>query len=326
MENKIDIVIPIFNSEKYIYKCLESIKNQSIKNFKIIIVNDGSTDNSENIIFNFINNNSLDIDYYKTLNLGVSNARNVGIENSKNKYVMFLDSDDFLPNNAIEILINEIQLGNNDIVCGAWTLLNQNGKKMSRIHNDSEELNGDDFLLKCLNDKQVSHSSCSKLYRRDFIGDLRFEYGRKCNEDSFFIFQCAIKKPKVKIIDVTTYFCVKNMKSSSNADFSEKFFDILYFAKKKNEIITSEFPEYSFYKNDILTRAYINLLINLSKTSNKKYKEITEQSIKFIKNNSKKYEPKNKTEKIVIYIVKHNLFYFFRFFCLVKFKMDKYWM
>ena len=320
---KISVIIPVYNSGKYIVKCLDSIKNQSINDYEIVIINDGSTDNSGEIIQNYIKNNKdINIDYYEITNHGVSYARNIGIDNSKSDYIMFVDSDDYLPNDAIEKMIEGIKDNSFDIVCGNYSVVDINGKEISRTRNNCEEIDDDGLLIKCLEDEEVCFSSCAKIYRREFIGQLRFEEGKKCNEDSFFVFQCATKKPKVKIIEDVIYKYVKNMESSSNSYFSEKYLDILYFAKKKTEIISALFSEYVQYNNDILLRAYINLLINLSKTKDKKYREITKESIAFIKNNSKNYQAKTKTENIIIKVVKYNMYYVFQFLYMIKFYID----
>lgn len=95
MNPEISIIIPVYNVEKYISKCIESVLYQSLSNIEIVVVNDGSTDSSDVIIQEFVNRDNR-IKYFKTENKGVSNARNVGIQNAISPYVIFLDSDDWL--------------------------------------------------------------------------------------------------------------------------------------------------------------------------------------------------------------------------------------
>lgn len=118
--NKIDItvVIPIYNVGKYLDEMLKSIYNQTFKNFQVIIVNDGSTDNSEEIIFNYINRYS-NIIYIKQVNSGVSEARNKALSKIKGKYTIFLDPDDYIEKDMLEQLYNKSEQNSSDItICG----------------------------------------------------------------------------------------------------------------------------------------------------------------------------------------------------------------
>ena len=99
--NYISIIVPIFNAEKYINKCIDSLLNQTKKELEIILVNDGSTDNTENIIKNYKDKR---IKYYKNKNQGIGKSRNFGITKATGKYIMFIDSDDYIEDNACELL------------------------------------------------------------------------------------------------------------------------------------------------------------------------------------------------------------------------------
>ena len=97
----ISIIVPIYNAEKYISKCLDSIINQTKKELEIILINDGSTDRTEEIIKKYQDKR---IRYFKNKNQGIGKTRNFGIDKAKGKYLLFLDSDDFLVENACELL------------------------------------------------------------------------------------------------------------------------------------------------------------------------------------------------------------------------------
>ena len=102
---KISVIIPVYNTEKYVRKCLESVKNQTFKDIEIIVVNDGSTDNSSKIIEEFIEENKeLNIRHLQKLNGGLSDARNFGIEHATGEYICFVDSDDFIDINLFSDL------------------------------------------------------------------------------------------------------------------------------------------------------------------------------------------------------------------------------
>ena len=102
----ISVIVPVYNTEKYLKACLESVQKQSYMNFELLLIDDGSSDGSGAICDFFANNDSR-IRVFHTNNRGVSYARNLGLTYARGSYVMFVDSDDELPNNAIESLISE---------------------------------------------------------------------------------------------------------------------------------------------------------------------------------------------------------------------------
>ncbi len=128
---EISIIIPIYNSEKYIEQCINSILNQTFKNFELILINDGSTDNSR-VICERYENKDKRIKLFNIGNRGVSSARNLGIENSRGKYIMFCDSDDYVKNTWCEELYKLIKDNNNSyIVCGV-EINNKRSKNLSK--------------------------------------------------------------------------------------------------------------------------------------------------------------------------------------------------
>lgn len=127
MYPKVSVIIPVYNAEKYIERTLNSIKNQTYKNIEVIVIDDGSTDNSKSIIDNF---SGLNLKYYYQNNSGVSVARNKGIELSTGEYIALLDSDDFWKSEKIEIQMNEIITNRFDCCyCGYIQLDNKTGKE-----------------------------------------------------------------------------------------------------------------------------------------------------------------------------------------------------
>lgn len=125
----ISIIVPVYNVEKYLAKCLDSIREQSYKNFEVILIDDGSTDSSVEICKEYCSTD----DRFKLItkkNGGASTARNVGLKNATGKYIYFLDSDDWLKNNALETLINKSKSDNADLVfCEALAIDDTTGKE-----------------------------------------------------------------------------------------------------------------------------------------------------------------------------------------------------
>lgn len=124
MENtiRLSVIVPVYNVEKYILKCLESLKNQTLKEMEVIIVNDGSKDDSVKICYEFIKGNGIEnFKIFNKENGGLSDARNYGMQFANGKYICFLDSDDYVDNNTYEILVNAIEKENKKMVqCGYY--------------------------------------------------------------------------------------------------------------------------------------------------------------------------------------------------------------
>ena len=117
--DKISIIVPVYNTEKYIKKCIDSILNQTYNNIELIIINDGSTDNSENIIKKIIKNKS-NVKYKKIKNSGVAHARNVGLDLVTGKYVGFIDSDDYISKDMYKELYETAIKEKSDIVTSGY--------------------------------------------------------------------------------------------------------------------------------------------------------------------------------------------------------------
>lgn len=126
----VSVIVTCYNIEKYIAKCLDSLKKQTLKDFEVLIINDGSTDESEKVIKNTIKNDKR-FYYYKKKNGGVSSARNYGLKMAKGEYICFVDGDDYVERNYLEVLYNSLTNGNNDFsICN-----------IKRVYKDHSSLN-----------------------------------------------------------------------------------------------------------------------------------------------------------------------------------------
>ena len=112
---KVSVIVPVYNVEKYLKRCLDSLINQTLKDIEIIVVNDGSTDNSLDILNKYAENDSR-IKVIDKENSGVSDCRNIAMKQMKGKYIMFVDSDDWIDNNALEIMYTKIEEEKSDVV------------------------------------------------------------------------------------------------------------------------------------------------------------------------------------------------------------------
>lgn len=202
MNNKISIIIPVYNCEKYLNKCLSSVKNQTYKNYEIIIINDGSTDNSLNIIKNFVKENSK-CKYINQKNKGLSDARNNGMNISTGEYIFFLDSDDEIPNDAIENLLHCAIKNQSDIVIG--NMINYNSKNKYNNYTSKYIKNLNLVSYKDYPKLFSFVHAAGKLYKSNLIKNIKFISNVK-HEDNYFNYSLYLKNIKISMITNTVYY------------------------------------------------------------------------------------------------------------------------
>ena len=191
---KVSIIVPVYNVERYLSKCLDSLTNQTLKDIEIICVNDGSTDNSLGILKEYANKDSR-IKIIDKQNEGVSVARNTGIEVATGQYLMFVDSDDYLVENACEKALNTIEHNDSDIcIFGHYDLVDEKLIK-SGVNKDiirAQKQNNQTYTAFSIN-------IWDKIYNRNFLitNSIKFIPNLKTSEDVIFNFVCQFNNPKV---------------------------------------------------------------------------------------------------------------------------------
>ena len=233
MNELISVIVPIFNSEKYLSKCISSILNQTYTNFELILIDDGSIDNSALICQKYQNKDTR-IKYHYIHNSGSSNARNIGIEFSKGKYVAFIDSDDFIPDNYIMELYKEINVSKSDLaICGIENIGKLNSIQMiEKCHLNFGNLNIK--IWNKLNYLYLLYGPCNKLYKKEIIDEykVRFDKNIFYGEDLIFNFDYLYYVDNISCIDSTRYYYFHD-----NIDSLSKRFRIDRF---ENEILLYE--------------------------------------------------------------------------------------
>ncbi|RNL45780.1 glycosyltransferase family 2 protein [Paraeggerthella hongkongensis] len=175
----ISVVVPVYNVEKYVGKCIESILNQSYKSFELLLIDDGSTDGSAAICKKACERDPR-IKYFYKQNGGLSDARNFGLERIRGAYVSFIDSDDWVERNYLEYLHDSIKLKDSDIATCVFMLCRENGKKpWKRIAEQPIVLSSREALLSLLFDDMINVSANGKLLRSSLFADIRFPLGKK---------------------------------------------------------------------------------------------------------------------------------------------------
>ena len=181
--SKISIIVPVYNTEKEIKKCLDSLVNQTIKDIEIIIVNDGSTDNSEKIIYEYKEKYKDLIKYYSKENEGVAATRNFGIEKAQADYVLFVDSDDYIESNLVEKLMPYIN-ENIDMIKFKLQKKAENGQFIEKNEGPVfEKCSGEEAFNKLYYTDILIDSPCIYLIKRNLFLENNFKFQRTYHED-----------------------------------------------------------------------------------------------------------------------------------------------
>ena len=308
----ISIVVPIYNVEKYLTKCLESILNQTYKNIEIILVNDGSTDNSKKICEEYIKKDSRIILINKK-NGGLSDARNKGIDKSTGEYITFIDSDDYIELDYIMSLYKGIQNNNIDLVISGHRVLYDTGKIIEKKTCGNIVLSSKETLEKMLYDEGVDVCSVNKLYKKNLFDDIRFPKGREF-EDSATTYKLIDKSKKIAIIDKITYNYSIRSDSITTKNFNPKKMELILSTKEMCDFIRNKYPDLNKACDRRLMYAYLSTLSQMA-SSNKRYLEYENICLKYIKENSNKVLKDKRIcrrDKFALYSLKFG-YNFFRF-------------
>ena len=290
---KISVILPVYDVEKYLAQCLDSILNQTFKDFECICVNDGSTDNSLSILQEYEKKDNR-IKIINQENKGLSGARNSALKIVTGKYIAFVDSDDFVSSDYLDKLINIAEKENSDIVYCRHKLYYSLDNKYEKGPN-REELNKLFFeYSKAQNkDKQLeyildivenSRSACMKLYKTDVINDnaILFFENIYAEEDFSFNILVNLYSQKINFLDEEMYYYRKQINSITSNNENFRLNTIKYFA-----LLTKELEKRKFLQNNEVLKKFV-----LSK---------------FVFNIGKKI-PKTKQEDIYPYILEHFLY------------------
>ena len=250
-KKKISVVVPIYNVEKYLPECIESVQNQSYMNLEIILVDDGSPDNSGKIADEYAKKDGR-IKVIHKKNGGLSDARNAGIEVATGDYIMFLDSDDLLTADACKVLEEKIEKENADYVIGNYINCHEDGTLWEKPIFNLEKYKTFKLNIKDYTDSFfiMNSSACNKIFDLNFIKKLglKFEIGLPA-EDAIFTTYCFIKSENVYYIpDIIYVYRQRDAGTSISMNCTSKYFDGISKAYKKIYENFNQNNEIGFYR------------------------------------------------------------------------------
>lgn len=311
---KLSVIVPVYNTSNYLKKCLNSLVNQTLDDIEIIIVNDGSTDDSEEIIKKYESEYKNKILFINKKNGGQGSARNIGIKRASGDYIGFVDSDDFVDKNMFKTMYEEAIENDSDIVICALNDYFEKNKQSSEIHlNLKEDVSINEALVNSI------PSVVNKIYKKDLIlkNELLFDENI-WYEDFPYSMQLILNANKIRYIDKCYYYYFHRIKSTMHNENIEKNLDIL----KAFDILINYLKEkniYDRYQDEInylaLKEIYIATINRIVRTSNKnKDKKVIIKKIKqYVSNFSirknKYFKTLSFNYKLSYYLIKFRLYF-----------------
>lgn len=304
---KISIIVPVYQVEKYIRQCIDSILAQTFTDFELILVDDGSKDNSGKICDEYAEKDKRIRVIHKE-NDGLSDARNKGLDNASGNYFMFVDSDDYIAPNMAECLYKKISEAKADIAACNYRYVFEDGKKDFSTENKAEVINANEIFYNRKNERNYGFwtIACNKLYKREKFKSLRFRFG-KYHEDEFWandIYQMDIKA--VTVSESLYYYRQRGNSIMGNKNIRKCFDIIEAFEERINVYLNEEKYSDQAYKVLIYSLEHLNEGKKLIK--NEEDKELFIDKEQKIKNIIKKLKKRklSKIQKVSLVIIEIN--------------------
>lgn len=240
---KISVIIPIYNVEKYIKRCMDSLLRQTFKDFEVVVVNDATPDQSMAIVEDFSKKCEQVTIVEHEKNMGLMWTRRTGYQAAKGDYFVFLDSDDWLPDNALEIFQKEIIKTNADIVCGAYTIMNDEGP-VNIKQNQLNYGNTSEAVCKSMLKNEFSHCIWGKIFNADLFRLYKYDTFKNFTngEDGLLFYQLLQNAKQIISIPESVYFYYRNMNSSTNVKLSNQAIESIMILNSYRTRLKKNYP------------------------------------------------------------------------------------
>lgn len=244
MNPLISVIVPIYNVEKYLARCVDSIVNQTYKNLEIILVDDGSPDSCPQMCDDYAKKDSR-IKVVHKKNGGLSDARNAGMAVAKGEYISFIDSDDYVSDDFFECLLDVMNKENSDIAeCSVVKFYEDN-----RFDEFSDDLSvktydTQDAMSALIAENPFHQHVWNKLYKTELVKDIPYAVG-KLNEDEFWTYQVFGRANKVSKLNKTMYYYFQRNSSIMGVGYNIRRLDALEGKANRQKYIENNFPELS---------------------------------------------------------------------------------
>lgn len=306
---KISVIIPIYNVENYLKRCIDSVINQTYKNLEIILVDDGSKDNCGKICDEYAKVDSR-IQVIHKINGGLSDARNAGLKVATGDYIYYIDSDDYIDNDMLEIMKKNLEKYNADIsICGIYKEC-ENGNYTLKRNNVIEIMNSKEALIKLNSFSSFDMAVWNKLYKKYIVDGIEFPFGKK-SEDYFVMYQYFDRASNIVVIPESKYHYIQRENSISRG--KNITHDYIEGSLRQKEFITAKYPDISYVGNTAYAFSYIatynRYIKNNVKLSNENIKlfrsEVRNYLKDILKNN---YIASTKKLQAIVFSINLNLY------------------
>ena len=274
---KVSVVVPVYNVEEYVAKCLDSLVNQTLKDIEIIVVNDGSPDNSQEIIDEYVKKYK-NVKSYIKKNGGLSDARNYGLKYAKGEYISFIDSDDYVDIHMMEKMYNKANKEKLDIVvCDSVEIHNEkNILKRSNLHYSNDDIKN--YIIS-------PPMAWSRLYRKNVFENIKFTKGIYY-EDLDFTPSLVKLTSKIGFVEEGLYYYIQRDNSiMRQKKYNDKLLDIFKVLEKNKELLYNDYSEEIeyLYITHLLRTATLRFL------DYEEYNELIDKVIYTMRNNFPNY-------------------------------------
>lgn len=313
--NLVSIIVPVYNVEKYIKKCLTSLVNQSYSNIEIICVNDGSTDKSLNIILEYKELYSGIIKIINKTNGGLGDARNAGLLKAQGEFIIFIDSDDWIEENTIEMMVENICENNSDIVVCGLRRVDEEGNELSNEQNNLQPIY--DSFRSLVN---IAPAAWNKMYRRKLFveNNILYPVGLWYEDlpTTSKLFMCSNKITSINVI------CINYLQRTNSISYSydERARDIFIVLNEINEFNKLKFNnkfnlevEYLYIIHTIFAHLFRSVILNkndLKKEINYTKSYLEKFNKQYYKNKYLKFKNKNNNSIFKMFLIKIGVFCF----------------
>lgn len=311
---KVSIVVPTYNLEKYVVKTLKSLESQTYENLEVIVVNDGSSDNTSTVAREYLATTCLEYKVIDKPNGGVSDARNVGIENATGDFIMFLDGDDYIDETTLEKIVGKFKETDADFVYCGTKVVDEADNVLSMYSENSflkKEISGKDMILKLLKQEVEIIPMHAMFCKTQIIKDNNVRFTKGCtngeDQEFYFLYLCHCEKV-VSISEQLCYYVQRKTSISNSFNFS-KFgaLDALDRIKRylKNYMDSSAVDKLmeNLYKREFFTN--FNSIIKFYDGANDKAYEVLNK-YKYILDMGK-YEPADESKSEKIFALRYSM-------------------
>ena len=285
MKEKISIIVPVYNVEAYLERCVESILKQTYTNLEILLVNDGSTDKSGELCDKLaLRDHRIRVIHKE--NGGLSDARNRGIDEASSNLIGFIDSDDYIDEDMYETLYRQMVASKADLsMCGHYDVYHQiPEKQVAEIK--TWELMPEEAIKMVMEAKILSVTAVNKLYKKALFEQLRFRIG-KIAEDAFIMVDLIHQCSKVVATNEKKYYYVHRENSITTQKFSLKFLNVIEAYEQNAKIISENYPDLYDVAIMRLNWAYFYVLDRLLVDNDFKDKVLEDRLISYLKKNKR---------------------------------------